>query len=478
MSIPLGPGQPGRLFFDISELLAYVRRIDRYSGIQRVVAMLLSELAALADPATLYLCHVDPETGHHFAIRLDDLGTHALASPLAMRERFSTGRTVSRPIAALERDAGRPLQYHVNRARLEIAALLGLDGPFARYGATRDQWPELRRQRAPELPPVRKVAVPLAQVARPGDRLILLDSTWKPHHVAAFAKARERGLRITTLVHDLIPLVKPGTTADSMPLAFYRWLSAAMRYSESFIANSEATRRDLADFLVRHDVKTAISVLPLARTALPLAVAEDAPGADPEASGYAALAALDDRIRSLGNNPYALCVGTIEARKNIWRLAMAWKTLIDRGHTDLPRLVLAGRSGWHVKPLADLLAATGNIYGYVSIVEGPTDAELAYLYRNCLFTLMPSLYEGWGLPVGESLGYGKTAVVSNTSSLPEVGGDLVEYCDPHSVESIAAAVLRLVETPARREALEAAIASTPLRGWRQVAEDLLALITR
>jgi len=58
------------------------------------------------------------------------------------------------------------------------------------------------------------------------------------------------------------------------------------------------------------------------------------------------------------------------------------------------------------------------------LVENPSDEELAYLYKNSLFTVFPSYYEGWGLPIGESLWFGKPVVASNTSSMREVGGML------------------------------------------------------
>ena len=89
--------------------------------------------------------------------------------------------------------------------------------------------------------------------------------------------------------------------------------------------------------------------------------------------------------------------------------------------------------------------------------------------------MMPSIYEGWGLPVGEALSYGKTAIVADGSSLPEVGGDLVEYCDPGSVDSIAEAVRALVAAPERRLELERRISQAHLRRWRDVAEDLLEI---
>lgn len=78
-----------------------------------------------------------------------------------------------------------------------------------------------------------------------------------------------------------------------------------------------------------------------------------------------------------------------------------------------------------------------------------------------------------GLPVGESLSYGKTAVVSNNSSLPEVSSDLVRYCDPLSPQSIIEAFRDLITDPNQREALEARIHQTQLRSRGDVAEDLI-----
>ncbi len=140
--------------------------------------------------------------------------------------------------------------------------------------------------------------------------------------------------------------------------------------------------------------------------------------------------------------------------------------------------MIAGRAGWIQQDFDNLIGATGNLYGWIEIIDGPSDTELDFLYRNCSFVIMARLYETWGLPVGEALGYGKTAVVSNTSSLPEVGGDMVEYCDPMSVDSILAACTRLICDPKHRLALEARIKNRPLRSWDQVADDLVRAIRR
>src|SRR6185437_13860829 len=90
--------------------------------------------------------------------------------------------------------------------------------------------------------------------------------------------------------------------------------------------------------------------------------------------------------------------------------------------------------------------------GKIVLVEDPSDAELERLYQGCLFTLFPSFHEGWGLPVTESLTFGKPCVISNATSLPEAGGTLARYFDP---ENIADATRVIRETIADRASLAA-----------------------
>jgi glycosyltransferase involved in cell wall biosynthesis len=81
----------------------------------------------------------------------------------------------------------------------------------------------------------------------------------------------------------------------------------------------------------------------------------------------------------------------------------------------------------------------------IVILDRVNDDELAVLYQHCLFTLYPSLYEGWGLPVAEALAFGKFCVASRTSSIPEVGGDLIDYCDPWNAQEWADTIRRYVQ---------------------------------
>jgi glycosyltransferase involved in cell wall biosynthesis len=104
---------------------------------------------------------------------------------------------------------------------------------------------------------------------------------------------------------------------------------------------------------------------------------------------------------------------------------------------DLPQLVFVGKIGWGVDDLLKDLQLDPRTQTYIQILNHVTDEELALLYESSLFTLYPSLYEGWGLPIAESLAHGKFCLVADNSSLPEVGGNFVEYLNAWDVPSWA-----------------------------------------
>lgn len=145
---------------------------------------------------------------------------------------------------------------------------------------------------------------------------------------------------------------------------------------------------------------------------------------------------------------YILAVGTLQPRKNFARLIEAFSTLHD---TDIS-LVIVGKKGWLYE---DILAAPKKfgVEGRVKFLDFVPDSELPRLYTDATCFVLPSLYEGFGLPVLEAMSYGIPVVVSDTSSLPEIAGDAGIYVDPTSVVSIAAGItLAISETGAKRQA--------------------------
>jgi glycosyltransferase involved in cell wall biosynthesis len=109
-----------------------------------------------------------------------------------------------------------------------------------------------------------------------------------------------------------------------------------------------------------------------------------------------------------------LFVSTSEIRKDHRLLVRVWRRLIARHGTEaVPALIFAGQIGWMVDDLLADLAASGHLGGKTEHKPGLSDEELDGAYRSCLFTVFPSLCEGWGLPIAESLAHGKFCVASN-----------------------------------------------------------------
>lgn len=141
------------------------------------------------------------------------------------------------------------------------------------------------------------------------------------------------------------------------------------------------------------------------------------------------------------NKPYILYVGTIQPRKNIERLIKAFSQLTKIN--NLIRLVIAGKKGW----LHDDIFASAIKYGVhdkVSFLGFVDDNTKSWLYKNASLFILPSLYEGFGLPLLEAMSYGCPVITSDTSSLPEIGGNACYYFNPKSVSDMTQAMDRVL----------------------------------
>jgi glycosyltransferase involved in cell wall biosynthesis len=170
---------------------------------------------------------------------------------------------------------------------------------------------------------------------------------------------------------------------------------------------------------------------------------------------------------------FVLAVGTLEPRKNLPRLVDAYASLGDELQERHP-LVVVGALGWRTGTTLDALHSLGSrctMLGYVS------DTVLAELYRRCALFCYPSLGEGFGLPVLEAMAGGAAVLTSDVSSLPEVGGDAVEYVDPSDTASIASGLRRLLSDESQRaELARRAVRRAAEFSWERFAESVLSTL--
>jgi len=300
--------------------------------------------------------------------------------------------------------------------------------------------------------------------------LINLGTTFWAHdyfRLIRNAKA-DRRIRYIPLVYDMIPVVRPEYCVPGWIDDFMIWTVGIFRHADAFLAISNSAKSDLLDVADR----------------LGCAVSQDSVEVVPLDADFrrqnAMLPVSALEAWGLCGKGFALLVSTIEPRKNHALALDSWVDLLRRhGPDGVPRLVCVGRDGWMNDDVFDRLDTDPTLAAHVTLLYRVSDAELALLYRESLFTLFPSLYEGWGLPVTESLCHGRVPLIADNSSLPQAGGDLALRFVSGSIGSLVAAVEKVVFEAAWRTAREARIAAefSP-RSWTQVAEQIASSTTR
>ena len=314
-----------------------------------------------------------------------------------------------------------------------------------------------------DLAPVAGATIERATTAQPASidtscTLVFLGALWINDALMSAARlTQSHGAVLVALLYDLTPVMETGHTAAVNRL-FERYLDLLMNAASAVPAISESSRRDFEDYAKRHGRLAP----PGHATRLPC-------GLTPENR---------DLTRRPWPRPYVLFVGTIESRKN-HRLALsAWQQLIDRhGHEFVPDLVCVGRLGWHASEFLDEYIASNGLNGKVSVLSNSvSDDELAELYAHAEFTVYPSRYEGWGLPVGESIAFGKAPIVADNSSLREAGGEAAIYVPTDDLDALVCAVDSMLVDPAfRQEREEAVKVNAPTATtWEDVASVIAA----
>jgi glycosyltransferase involved in cell wall biosynthesis len=217
-------------------------------------------------------------------------------------------------------------------------------------------------------------------------------------------------IRPVFMLHDAIPIERPDLVTPIGCSAHQRMMRTAAENAAGLIFTTQAATDSVLRVLetYRHLVPATISVhLPVAPSFL--AAGEPDP----------ALAEL----------PYFIVVGAIERRKNLPLLLNVWAELRRRRGDRTPRLVIAGSPGRGGRPILRQLQASGTADDVI-VASGLPSPALRRLVVNARAVLMPSLAEGFGLPIIEALAVGTPVLASDLASHREVGGELAVYLDP------------------------------------------------
>jgi glycosyltransferase involved in cell wall biosynthesis len=226
-----------------------------------------------------------------------------------------------------------------------------------------------------------------------------------------------KGIKRITVIHDLVPVLHPEYSDTFSSLMQRLFLPRILRKTQLIIANSLSTQHSI-EKKYPHCTGKIHMVYP------GISIPETAAEWDPQ------------NISGVAPGRYFLHVGTIEPRKNIYRLLTAFETFKKKtGDTSL-KLVLAGNTGWKSRNFATVLKRHPN-HDSVILTGHVSDTTLAMLYRHATALVFPSLYEGFGFPCAEAMQHHCPLLLSDIEVFREVSGGNAQFFNPESEEEMA-----------------------------------------
>lgn len=272
------------------------------------------------------------------------------------------------------------------------------------------------------------------------------------------------------LVHDIIPELFPEYLDNSRKRKYWNLTKEAIRQAEKIIAISSRTEKDLMQHLKIDPKKITVNHVDVDEIY------------KKNATVSRGLSVLKKYKLKPG---YIYSGGGLEIRKNIERLIVAYKMLLEsnkRSHLiqDFPPLVISGKLMPNLAPLvldAKKLVKKLNLTKEVKLLDFVPQNSLPFLYKNASVFVFPSLYEGFGLPVLEAMNVGTPTIVSKKASLPEIGRDAVLYFDPENVQDMAMVLKNILSNKnIRTELKQRGKDRAKMFNWKNFSNKLFGII--
>lgn len=292
---------------------------------------------------------------------------------------------------------------------------------------------------------------------RPGDVLLNVGRSWTiGGYVQNIEKLKRRhGISAQLLLHDVIQIGHIQNPGESR--IFTRFIRESFQSFDRFFTSSEYNRGEIR----RYMQEFCGSEKPILKSFFGQQINSEGSTQAPLPEG-------------LAPQRYLLTVGRVAESKNQARLLEAWARVLEAGQDGGLQLVVVGQLNRKYRAFNELLESKPLLRQRVRVISNASDQELDTLYRHCYFTVFPSLIEGFGLPAAESVSYGKFCLASNATSIPEAAGEHAAFFDPLDVSDIHAKLAQFIQSPALLREREAAIRATPLKSWAEATEDLLS----
>ncbi|MEA5535461.1 glycosyltransferase family 1 protein [Crocosphaera sp. XPORK-15E] len=272
------------------------------------------------------------------------------------------------------------------------------------------------------------------------------------HYVYPYRK----GVKVMT-IHDLT-FIKHPKYSTTIVKGYLERIKRCLKWTNLIITFSENTKKDIVQLL---NVNPDIIYI------------------TPQASRYSAnyltrklIYDHRDVIDYYLYKPYFLFVSTLEPRKNILTLIEAFEYL-KKNYKIPHQLILVGKKGWNYQGILDKIEAS-NFKEDIQHLDYLSDELVALFYNQAEAFIYPSYYEGFGLPVLEAMTLGAPVIASDTSSLPEVGGDAALYFNPYDYHELAQIMLKIIDdSTLRKEMINKGKKQAQKFSWERTAQATL-----
>ncbi|MCA3356857.1 MAG: glycosyltransferase family 4 protein [Roseomonas sp.] len=408
-----------RLMFDISDLVQYMRASRIPTGIQRVqlqiIYFALTEFKAQANPM---IVHFDLSGSRWVPVKSELF--------LALHDAAESGNEI------LEED----LQLLLQR----------LDHPDVPEDYLETELQE--------------------------NDFILVDlgtSWWIENYFLKLRELRKKyNIRYVPMIHDVIPIKTPEYCSRPLVEEFCQWFSTLPFEVDGAVTNSHWSAMDIQHHISEFLPEAVFPIHPIALNG------------DMRRDISSRSTTSKEIIKHLvpSGSSFVLCVSTLEVRKNHLQIFRAWERLMStHDATDVPVLICLGKAGWLFEEATEFLRTRPALSAKIMLISSVTDQTLAALYQECLFTIFNSFYEGWGLPITESLSFGALPLIACHTSLTEAGGRAAVYFRNDDVDDLYGKLETLIFNDEERKRLsEHARAQANLRSWKEVAREFVDTI--
>ncbi len=268
---------------------------------------------------------------------------------------------------------------------------------------------------------------------------------------------------VVATIHDTTPTVMP-SHSGRVNFMLRSLMRAAVKFSRAIITVSEYSKRDLIKIYGVPAEKISVVYNGYDRSVF------NVTPVDAEE-----LRALCERLGI--HRPYVFHHSVIQPRKNLVRLIQAHRLVRERNPGLELDLVLAGPLGWQYEDVVAAAQGQEHARGRVHLPGALLDVELAVLIKGASLVVIPSLYEGFCLPMIEAMACGAPVIASGSSCLPEVSGNTLRYFDPTSVEEMAERIQSvLCDAALARELQQRGLQRAQAFSWERCAQETLQVL--